>query len=81
MIEYLKSVEAEARAYLADAMRQPGERYPPIFATYVAEGIPSALSGVQVDTAITAIAFAIMAERAELARPSTDILNLENARG
>lgn len=58
------AIEAEARAYLADAMREPHERYPPIFATYVAEGVPSGTAGVKVDTAITAIAFAIMAERA-----------------
>jgi hypothetical protein len=66
MSEELKAIEAEARAYLADAMREPSESYPAIFATYVAEGVPSGTAGVLVDTAITAIAFAIMGERARL---------------
>ncbi len=71
----LAAIEAEARAYLADAMREPGESYPPIFATYVAEGVPSASAKVLVDTAITAIAFAIMAERAA---PAPDRLQGED---
>ena len=60
----LEAIAAEARAYLADAMREPTESYPPAFATYVEQGVPSASAAVLVDTAITAIAFAIMAERA-----------------
>jgi hypothetical protein len=60
----LEAIIAEARAYLPDAMREPTESYPPVFATYVVQGVPSASASVLVDTALTAIAFAIMAERA-----------------
>jgi hypothetical protein len=59
----LEAIAVEARAYLADAMREPSESYPPTFATYVEQGVPSASAAVRVDTAITAIAFAVMAER------------------
>lgn len=59
----LDAIAIEARSYLADAMREPTESYPPIFATYVEQGVPSASAAVRVDTAITAIAFALMAER------------------
>jgi hypothetical protein len=60
----LVELERDARAYLADAMNQPGETYPPIFATYVREGVPSASAKVSVDTAIMAIAFALQDARA-----------------
>ncbi|CAM3285700.1 MULTISPECIES: hypothetical protein [Sphingomonas] len=59
----LEAIIAEARGYLAGAMREPTESYPPVFATYVEQGVPSASASVRVDTAITAIAFALMAER------------------
>lgn len=56
--EYSK-VLSEAAGFLADAMNEPHESYPPIFATYVREGVPTG-SSVSVDTALTAIAFALM---------------------
>lgn len=60
----LEAIVTEARAYLADAMREPTESYPPVFAKFVEQGVPSGSAEVRVDTALIAIAFAIMGERA-----------------
>lgn len=64
-IAAFERVEQEAREYLADAMRQPGEHYPPIFATYVEQGVSTASASVSVETAITAVCFALMSERSD----------------